>query len=301
MRWFRSRGRWLLGVVFLWVWGGVGHAVEGKIRVFDARVYAAPDKASEVLDRLAEGTAVSVDEEVKDGWRRIRLRDGASIGWIRADAVSVPGEPLPTLTPTAAPGGETGAAAPESGAATAGAEGAKADLPKTATVAQPVAPRPPTVLVRQPKRMMEFSDLEAATARDPFVGAQASELANQRVIAISVMVVSALVAVGGAVLVLTGGPSTDDIVRGRESDDTQSVAGWAMVGVGAVGWFGGYFFKPDDSDAIKVVNAWNERHIEEPLEWVVEPKTIIQQSTPSYQYQSPTTPSYQPTPTYRPR
>jgi len=35
---------------------------------------------------------------------------------------------------------------------------------------------------------------------------------------------------------------------------------------------------------MKVVNAWNERNLGEPIEWVVEPKTIIHQSTPVYPY-----------------
>lgn len=68
-------------------------AMPARVKVFEAIVYAQPDTGARVLERLVEGTEVSVDEQGERGWRRVRLRDGKGIGWIQDTTLALAATP----------------------------------------------------------------------------------------------------------------------------------------------------------------------------------------------------------------
>ena len=62
-----------------------------------------------------------------------------------------------------------------------------------------------------------------------------------------------------------------------KASDAQVAGLVACAGVftlGMIGFLVGLALAPNDKDAIGVVNTWNDRHIEEPLEWVVAPQSV---------------------------
>lgn len=94
-------------------------AMPARVKVFEAVVYAQPDTGSRVLERLAEGTEVSVDEQGERGWRRVRLRDGKGIGWIQDVALGLAAPEVPASASSPPSPGEAASqpVAPDTGAA----------------------------------------------------------------------------------------------------------------------------------------------------------------------------------------
>lgn len=213
-----------------------------KIKVFEGIVRAEPKADAAVLERIPEGTEVSVDETAEDGWRRIRTSKG-DVGWILEAALAdvAPAVTPPAPTPVGVPSGGGGA---------------------------PSYDRPVTVMVRQPRKLDTFGDLEEATASDPEVGATASELDSQNDTAWGVIIGSAVVSAGIMVGAVAAGPSRDNAFN---EADYSAMTTWLIVGavVGVVGMTTGYIIKPSDRDAGRVVDDWNGKHLDRPLEWTV--------------------------------
>lgn len=89
------------------------YAMPARVTVFEALVYERPDTASRVLERLVEGTDVSVDEQSESGWRKVRMRDGKRVGWIQDKSLGLASsEPEPTQPSAPHPVRETPAAEP---------------------------------------------------------------------------------------------------------------------------------------------------------------------------------------------
>jgi hypothetical protein len=61
-------------------------AAPATVTVFEAEVYAQPDRASSAIHAFVEGTRLSVSEKTYDGFRKVRLPDG-KVGYIDATAV----------------------------------------------------------------------------------------------------------------------------------------------------------------------------------------------------------------------
>jgi SH3-like domain-containing protein len=81
-------------------------SMPARVKVFEAIVYAQPDTGSRVLERLAEGSEVSVDEQGERGWRRVRLRDGKGIGWIQDVSLGLSAPEVPAPGPVPVPAGD---------------------------------------------------------------------------------------------------------------------------------------------------------------------------------------------------
>ena len=65
------------------------HAEPAVIKVFEARVYAAPDRSSAVLATLVEATSVSVSELPDGAFRKVRLANG-TVGYVEESALRFP-------------------------------------------------------------------------------------------------------------------------------------------------------------------------------------------------------------------
>lgn len=72
------------------------------VRVFEAVAREAPSREAPAVHTFVEGATVSVSEEVKDGWRRVRLPDGGS-AWIEDAALGHPAAPAAAASPAPAP------------------------------------------------------------------------------------------------------------------------------------------------------------------------------------------------------
>ncbi len=71
------------------------------VRVFEAEVHAAPDPSSPVVYVFAESSRLSVSEAATNGFRKVRLPDGA-VGYVREAALSF-GARAPVAEPTTPP------------------------------------------------------------------------------------------------------------------------------------------------------------------------------------------------------
>lgn len=227
---------------------GVAAALPAVVRVFEAPARAEPSAAAAVVQVFPEKAEVSVSEEAREGWRRVRLKDGG-VGWIEeralafpegaAVAVPVPASLPPTSLPPASP--PPAAAAP---AAPAGAGGP--DL-------------------RARIYVKDLGHLAELVRSDPNVSPKAEGLASRRRVAIGAFVVGGVGATALLVASLAkqtpdpGDPRFDSAV-----DDKMKL----MLGGTAVGLAGalvGALVHPRRGELLDVLNEWNVAHPDRPF------------------------------------
>jgi SH3 domain-containing protein len=215
------------------------------IAVFEAVARIEPSPSAGALQTFVEGTAVTVSEEARDGWRRVRLGGGGT-GWIEERALAFPGKAGAT-----APGAVPADAAP---AATALA--AAAPPPSLAAPAPDLHPR---IYVK------DLDHLAELVKDDPNVAPKARELARKRTTAFTVLGVGLA---GGAALTLVGLSQANnhrdlnDPNFGR-NDGAGAMTAGLLTSLGAV--VVGLALSPSRNDLLDVINEWNVAHPDQPF------------------------------------
>ena len=218
----------------------LARAEPAVVAVFEAVARAEPSPTAEALQTLVEGTAITVSEEARDGWRRVRLTGGGT-GWIEERALAFPAK--------------TGAAAL--------AVAPAVPVPPPGTPAQ--AAPPPAPDLRPRIYVKDLDHLAELVKEDPSVAPKAAALARKRRTAMTVFAVGAG---AGAVLILVGasqmGEHRDpsDPNFGKSSGTGTMTAG-LITTVGAL--LVGLAVSPSQGDLLDVINAWNTSHPDQPF------------------------------------
>jgi hypothetical protein len=212
------------------------------VHVFEAEARAEPRRDAPVIQRFSEGTQVSVDEESRDGWRRVRLQDGA-VGWVE-DAALTLGGPAPGPTVTGSPRAAVGAAlAP----APAGAPDLRARV-----------------------YVKDIDHLAELMQKDEVIGAQARSLATRRTAAWVALGVG--VAAGAGLFAFGMNRYSSALDRSHDRPDVapDTSAGTRLVAAGGATFTASILayllLTPRRNEILDVVNAWNGAHPGEPFE-----------------------------------
>ncbi len=199
--------------------------------VFEARARQAPTFEAPVLQVLPGKTEISVSEEVTAGWRQVRLADGRT--------AFVPDEdirPLSRETPSVQP------------------------LPPAQRAPASDAGRPVTYV-------KDLDHLAALLEKDSAIHPQAETLALRHKVAMGLMWGG--LAVGGALTIgsmtFLGSRQCYDAAGefcATKTNMTAAVGGSILTLTSLIV---GYALLPTRGDLLDVINAWNERHVDEPF------------------------------------
>jgi hypothetical protein len=204
-------------------------ARQAVVGVFEAPARSEPSLDAPVLELLVERTAISVSEELQDGWRRVRLQDGRS-GWIEERALTFP-------------------AADALGAA-------RAPAPVAAAPAPDLRPR---IYVK------DLSHLAELVKEDPTVSFRAKGLARRRSTAIGIWVAGGIAAVALAGASASGNADPGDPRFDAQLDASRNML-LGGVAVSIVSGLLGIAIHPKRGDVLDVVNDWNRGHQDRPFE-----------------------------------
>jgi hypothetical protein len=216
------------------------NATPARINVFEAKVLAEPVEGAQVLHVFLEDQKVSVSEETKDGWRRVRI-PGGKVGWLSEGAIEViqksettsnetEGESLEALSPSAKPNSVK-----------------------------------PLVYVKNLKHLAEL------TSSDPVVGPMAQKLEVRRVTGFGVAIGGGVGGIAATVLALTvlqskaciDGPYPDSAQACNSGPNATLLLGG--VAVTSVSTIVGLLLLPDREDLLDLLNHWNARHTQDPF------------------------------------
>jgi hypothetical protein len=217
-------------------------AAPATVKVFEGSARERPDLTAPVLKTFPEDTELSVSEEVTDGWRRVRLPDGG-VGYMRDQELEL-----------------AGASAASAGAAKPVVR-QRADEEHRAT---------PLIYIK------DLSHLAEVVSRDDEVHRMATDLTTRQTAAIGV--VSGGLAVGtllvvGAMTIFThpsctvftsggpNGPTSDQFCVDR----TNQAMLYGGTGVVLASGLVAALLWPKRNDLLDVINAWNRRHILNPI------------------------------------
>jgi hypothetical protein len=245
-------------------------AAPAVVKVFEGTARARPDAAAPVLHVFPEGYAVSVSEDVVDGWRRVRMPDGG-VGFIRDDEVALkaasvegapaeqrPAEPAAPVTPLAAP--QPLRLRPT-------ADGEAADL-----LPAPSGQAPAAVRKRGgPIYIKDLDHLASLVAGDQVVGPMAQHLVDRKfqssVVGLTGLVVGGALALGGFALRTQNCAAAPGSVGVDAPCIAEPRTGLMLGGIGVMGVsvVAALLLRPWRGDILDVVNTWNERHPDEPF------------------------------------
>jgi hypothetical protein len=213
------------------------------VRELGAVARSEPSRDAGAVQAFLEGDEVAVSDEVRDGWRRVRLEDGTA-AWIEDGVLAFPEEAAASTD-----------AAPIAPAATPPAE----EPPPSETP----APHPD---LRARVYVKDVPDLAARVSSDGTVSPRANALASRWRTSTSVWVVG-----GIASLALLGVSAVTDLPRSSDarfesSLDTKGklVAGAVLVSF-ATGLIG-LVIHPRHGEVREVVAAWNATHPDQQVE-----------------------------------
>lgn len=206
-------------------------AAPATVRVFEAPARAAPAADAPVVHVFVEGAAVSVDEAAQQGWRRVRLPDGA-VGWIEEGALVFPG--------------------------------AAAALPPAAPPVPP-APAPDLRPRLYVKDLGHFAEL---VKTDPRLAPKAERLVNRRRTAIGILAVGGAASLGAITYGISQAerqrapPGDPDFMKTTDAEKAfvGGVLGAIATTVVAL------VVAPWRGDLLDVVNEWNVAHPESQFE-----------------------------------
>jgi hypothetical protein len=220
-------------------------AAPAVIKVFEGTARQAPGADAPVLHVFAEQTAVFVSEDVKDGWRRVRVPDG-KIGYIRDDEVALVAPPA--TAPVAPP------------------------PPVAAPAVQPLPAGPPAapVVATNARAIIYVEDLDhlaELVKSDNVVHPKAEALANNQKGAAALMVtggvIGSLVVIGSFTFLASQSCPTSY----PPLCTTNPSVGGIVVGslISLAGLIGGVALLPSRGDLLDVINEWNARHRDQPF------------------------------------
>jgi hypothetical protein len=233
-------------------------AAPAVVKVFEAAARAAPSADAAVVHVFPEQTKISVSEEVTDGWRRVRLPDGKT-AYVRDDQIKLVVEQADE-------------------AADAEAETPAAETAPHAAPPRPVEPlrRPPTVSARPPRAratiyVKDLDHLAELVASDQVVHPQAEALADRHKWGLGLLtgglIAGTAVGIGSYTVwagqdCIAGYPAGSPDLCTKRINMTAMVFGLVLCAAGTIGWLA---VMPKRGDLLDVVNAWNERHPDEPF------------------------------------
>lgn len=219
------------------------------IRVIEADVRAEPAPDAPVVHRFTERAEVSVTEESKEGWRRVRLPDGGT-GWIEDAAIAL-GNPVaapPPAPPLASPTPPLASAPP----------------PATAAPS-PLAPPAQKPDLHPRLYVEDAGQLPRLMGKDPRFAVDAESLANRRKAAFVVgglgLATSIALTFAGASAASSQNPSDPNFNVSAGSD--LMLAGIVTLAVGVAAAILVY---PHRGEVLDLLNGWNIAHPEQPLD-----------------------------------
>jgi hypothetical protein len=204
------------------------------VSVFEAKVHESPNDSSAVIHTFPENAQISVSEEAQQGWRRVRLPNGAT-GWVQEKNLRI-------------------------GAGTAAATPPASDAP---LAAQP-APSEPKARIY----VKDLPHLAELTKTDAVVHPKANQLAERHTQGQVAQWIGfgaglGLVATSLVFFATMPEPGAPDFSQRLETSIV-FLAGGVLVALagGAVG----AILSPKREDLLDVINEWNTRHPAEPFE-----------------------------------
>jgi len=228
--------------------GTLASAEPAVVKVFEAKVHAQPDASSPVVHTFVEKAEVSVSEQAQDGWRRVRLPDGA-VGWLQESTLTLPGSDAPAAPPT------TTAAAPVTPAAPVASD----------TPLRTPADSPARIYVK------DLDHLAELVKEDAPIATQAQSLATRATASKVTMFGSVFtgLALSGLGFLVTSEDCSEPLFEGgsRFCHD-RPTTGLLISGLGLalVGSVVGYAISPSRNDVLDVINTWNRQHPDQPFE-----------------------------------
>lgn len=219
------------------------HAEPAVIAVFEAVARAEPSPTAAPLQTLVEGTGVTVSEEAKDGWRRVRLTGGA-IGWIEERSLAFPGKA--GVTP----------------AGTAVAPALPPALPPSLAPTPLPAPAPdlhPRIYVK------DLDHLAELVKEDPKVAPKARALAKKRTTAFTVLGVGLAAGTAMTIYGVSQMGNHSDVNDPNFGKNDGAGAMTAGIVTSLVATVAGLALAPSRNDLLDVINEWNTGHPDQPF------------------------------------
>jgi hypothetical protein len=211
---------------------GAARAAPAVVKVFEASAREAPAPDAPIAKLFPEKAELSVSEDVKDGWRRVRLPDGKT-AFIRDDEIR--------LVDIATPVVPIASAAP-------------------ATVVKTAAPAA-IVYVK------DLDHLAELVKEDNVVHPKAASLAARQSAAMGLMiggaVLGALIAVAGMTVLTT--ETCGQGFTGYCTTNYNMGAVYGGVAIMGLTPIIGLAMRPSRNDLLDVVNEWNSRHTDRPF------------------------------------
>jgi hypothetical protein len=219
-------------LVFAYVaWAQAALAAPARVKVFEAKAHKEPLDAAETVHTFTENTDLSVSEVDENGWRKVRLPNGGS-AWIKSVELTM----------------------------------GEAATPLSAAPAPPPPRRPEGPYVapsdRAPIFIKDLDHLASLVIQDSEVHPMALNLASKQKTA-DFIFWGGLIGGLGIALVPMLFPK-DCAPEDYECDD--SIAPLIVgTGVMTISTVIALAIRPGRSDLLDVLNAWNQRHPQEPF------------------------------------
>lgn len=226
-------------------------AEPATVKRFEAPARERPDASSPTVHTFVERTELSVSEEAENGFRKVRLPSGA-VAWIEEAALTFE-------TPTV-----TAASRTEQPAADAAERSYPDHAPlRTKDEALDASAKKATLYIK------DLAHLAEVVAVDEQVAPMAGDLARRQTIGTATLWGSAGVGLAVAAVGLLMIPQADCQFVGSSQSCGYGTANYAVAGTGVgimtLGALAGYLILPKNGDLLDVLNAWNQRHPDEPF------------------------------------
>jgi hypothetical protein len=231
------------------------------VRELGAVARAEPSRDAAAVQSFLEGDEVAVSDELRDGWRRVRLKDGTA-AWIEDGALAFPEEtaaaraatPVPAVLPPAA-------AEPR---------------PSTEERPPPAAASPGADL-RPRLYVKNVPDLAERVRSDESVAPRANALASRWRTSMALWIAGGVAS--GALL---GVAATRDLPSSREPGLGSSIdtSGRLVVGAIVVSFatgLAGLLIHPRQEEVRRVASAWNATHPDDQVELALPRPAVLEE------------------------